>query len=258
MGIDHMERLAAGDSPVHRLHAMAKLVTTVVYIIAVISFPLGNISGLMPFFIYPLLMMPLSGTPYRPLLGRLLIALPFSFMGGLGNLLFMGGEAFRLGGVIVSLGAAAFASIMLKTALSVFAALILIATTSFFDIGGMLALLRVPKVICLQLVMTYRYVSVLIVEAASMFTAYALRAPGQKGIKMKDMSSFAGQLILRSIDRAERVYRAMQCRGFEGVYMDGRNGRARASDWAYAVVFTLGVVFLRYFNLGEYLGKLFG
>ena len=34
-----MDELAAGDSPVHRIHAAAKLLGTVVYIVTVMSFP---------------------------------------------------------------------------------------------------------------------------------------------------------------------------------------------------------------------------
>ena len=53
-------------------------------------------------------------------------------------------------------------------------------------------------------------------EAVSMHTAYTLRTDNQKGIKMRDMGSFLGQLLLRSTDRAEQVYYAMKCRGFHG------------------------------------------
>jgi len=38
---------------------------------------------------------------------------------------------------------------------------------------------------------------------------------------MRDMGSFAGQLLLRSFDRAERVYNAMKCRGYALGYITG-------------------------------------
>jgi len=31
---------------------------------------------------------------------------------------------------------------------------------------------------------------------------------------MRDMGSFSGQLLIRSFDRAERVYNAMKCKGY--------------------------------------------
>jgi cobalt/nickel transport system permease protein len=69
--------------------------------------------------------------------------------------------------------------------------------------------------------LTYRYIGVLLNEAYSMSIAYSLRSPNRKGIEMRDMGSFTGQLLLRSIDRAERVYNAMKCRGYAPGYTLG-------------------------------------
>lgn len=237
---------------------MAKLITTVIYVAVVVSFPPQNVSGLMAFLFYPVVMASLSGTPRRPILRRLLFALPFSLMGGIGNLIFSRRAAFYIGGFMVSQGMISFASIMLKTLLSVFAVLILIATTPFAEIGCQLAILHMPEILCLQLVMTYRYLSILISEAAAMFTAYSLRAPNQRGIMMKDMGSFVGQLILRSFDRAERVYQAMKCRGFHGVYYGGKRGGWRVSDGIFVAFLVLMMIFLRFFNLSLFFGKLAG
>lgn len=33
---------------------------------------------------------------------------------------------------------------------------------------------------------------------------------------MKDMGIFVGQLLLKSFDRAESIYVAMKCRGYDG------------------------------------------
>ena len=257
-GMDRLEQLANSDSSVHRLHPMAKLITAIVYVVIVISFSPQNVSGLVPFLFYPAIMMSLSGTPYRPLLHRFLFALPFSLMGGISNLVLSRGAAFYIGSFMVSQGMVSFVSILLKTLLSVLAVLILIATTSFVEISSQLITLRMPKILCLQLILTYRYLSVLVAEAASMFTAYSLRGPNQKGIRMKDMGSFVGQLILRSFDRADRIYQAMKCRGFHGVYYGRKRGGFRLSDGVFMVLPALSMIFLRFFNLSLFFGKLVG
>jgi cobalt/nickel transport system permease protein len=226
--------------------------------VTVISFPFRNISAMMPFLFYPAVLMSLSGISWRSLLVRFSAALPFSLAGGISNLLILRKTAFWLGNFPVSFGLLSFISIMLKTALTVFAVLILIATTSFVDISRQLTAIGMPKILCLQLVMTYRYVSTLIHEAASMFTAYMIRAPGQRGIKMKDMGSFLGQLLLRSFDRAERVYQAMKCRGFTGVYQGAGVHPFLPSDWVYTVILSGGILGLRFFNLSLFLGELAG
>jgi cobalt/nickel transport system permease protein len=253
--INRLEALALGDSLIHRLHPRAKLLTSIAYIGIVISFPPYNVSGLMPFLLYPAVLMPLSGTPYKPLGVRLLTVLPFSLLGGLSNLLMIRETAFLLGTFDISFGMISFVSLMLKTLLTVFGALILIATTSFIEIGSQLTILGLPKIMGLQLVMTYRYLSVLLGEAASMFTAYTLRGADQKGIKMEDMGSFLGQLILRSFDRAERVYQAMKCRGFQGMYHGSINRPWRLVDYGYTLGILGALLGLRFFNLSLFLAR---
>ncbi|MDR1955443.1 MAG: cobalt ECF transporter T component CbiQ [Treponema sp.] len=255
-GMDRLERLALGTSPIHRLHPRAKLLITGVYVVTVISFPSQNVSGLIPFLLYPAILMSLSGTPYRPLLGRLLTALPFALMGGVSNLFFIPETAFYLGAFRVSIGMVSLASILLKTLLTVFGVLLLIATTSFTDISRQLSLLGMPKILNLQLVMTYRYIAVLLGEARRMVTAYSLRAPLHQGIAMKDMGSFLGQLILRSFDRSERVYHAMQCRGFDGVYRGTGPQGFRPADYGYTLGLGITMGAFRFFNFSVFLGRL--
>ncbi|MCL2774863.1 MAG: cobalt ECF transporter T component CbiQ [Oscillospiraceae bacterium] len=260
--INNLEEMALRKSAVHNFHPMAKLLTTIVYIVMVISFSQQNISGLAAFLFYPVIIMSVSNTPYKPLLKRLLVALPFSLMGGISNILFLRNAAFYIGGIAVTTGMVSFVAIMLKTFMSVFAVLILIATTPFTEISAQLIILHVPKILCLQLVMTYRYLSVLIEEAFSMFTAYNMRNPApenkkKSGIKMRDMGIFLGQLILRSFDRAERVYNSMKCRGFDGSYAtNGIYKNFRVNDVIYTIGIIAAVIFLRFFNLSLFLGKI--
>ncbi|GHU96591.1 cobalt ECF transporter T component CbiQ [Clostridia bacterium] len=231
--INRMEDLAAGNSAAHRLHPLAKIFVTLTYVALVVSVPREDAAGLLPFAPYPVVLMIISKTPWKPLLGRMAVALPFSLFGGLSNLIFMPFPA----------GAWSFASIMVKTALTVLAVLILIATTEFHEIAAQLAAVKIPKIFCLQLAQTYRYISVLLGEAIMMFTAYRLRAGG-KAVKMRDMGGFLGQLILRSVDRAERVYRAMKCRGFDGAYRVTFSA-PRVSDVVFAVLTAAALIFMR-------------
>jgi cobalt/nickel transport system permease protein len=262
-GIEHLEELARGNTVIHRLHPLAKILGAFVYVTVVVSFPSRGLSGLAAYFLFPAVLLPLSLTPLRSLLPRLLAALPFALMGGLGNLFLLRDAAFYLGPLTVTAGMLSFCSIMAKTFLSVLAVLILIATTSFADINRQLVRLGMPKLLALQFVMTWRYVTVLTGEAAAMSTAYLLRAPGRKRPRMEDMGSFLGQLLIRSFDRAERVYRAMKCRGFDGVYRGGRGGSLsfrpgfRPADALYTLLVCGAAVALRFFNLSLFAGTLF-
>ncbi|MDR2610248.1 MAG: cobalt ECF transporter T component CbiQ [Clostridiales Family XIII bacterium] len=256
-GLGKMEQLAVGDSPLHRLPPMVKLITTLVYIVAVISFPINNVSGLTPYIFYPACLMPVSGTPAKPFFARMLVALPFALLGGVSNLFILRDTAFMLGGLAVTDGLISFVSIMLKMLLTVSAVLLLAATTPFTHICRALSQLRLPGVICLQLLLTYRYIAVLIGEMITAVTAYRLRSPLRRGIHIRHIGSFLGVLLLRSMERADRVYQAMLCRGFDGTWDWVRGRRAGAASLAYAAIIIALCVLLRFFDLSEALGNLF-
>ncbi|MDR1636525.1 MAG: energy-coupling factor transporter transmembrane protein EcfT [Treponema sp.] len=265
-GIDHLERLASGDSFIHVLHPAAKGIVTLGYIGIVVSVPPANLSVLVPFLLYPVLAASVSGTPWRPLFARLLPVLPFVLFFGLSNLVLMREPAFTLNTALtVSRGMVFFAAILLKTAFTVFAVLLLIATTPFYEIAECITAPPAFRVLGLEIILTMRYIATLLDEAEAMWTAYALRSPGARAVRMKDMGAFMGQLLLRSFDRAERVFCAMKCRGFSGVYrgvsrkrfIKNTAGMFTLVNLAYVVLNLAIFGVLRLCNVSVLLGKLF-
>jgi len=57
-------------------------------------------------------------------------------------------------------------------------------------------MLKIPKLFVLQLMLTYRYISVLLEEAERMLRAYMLRSPlqNENGIHIKDWGALQGNL----------------------------------------------------------------
>jgi cobalt/nickel transport system permease protein len=106
------------------------------------------------------------------------------------------------------------------------------------------------------MLLTYRYVAVMMEEVSVMTEAYHLRAPGQKGIHISAWGSFLGQLLLRSMDRAEDLYESMQLRGFRGEFYYADSPKCTAG----AVVFALGCAAFfaaaRCWDLPQLLGNL--
>jgi cobalt/nickel transport system permease protein len=255
--IRSLEELSEGATIAHRIHPMAKMITTIVYLVVVISFNKYNISGLVPFFIYPVLLMPLGEIPYKSVLSRLLVALPFSFFAGLSNPFFDRELAYFLFGIPVSWGMLSFFSILIKTVLTVSAVLILIATTPIDKLARQMIRIKVPKIFVMQIMLTYRYLTLLISEAAGMMTAYHLRSKEQKGIKLSHIGTFMGQLLLRSFDRAERVYLAMKCRGFNGEYQFAAPETIRTVDLLYGILLCAVFVLMRLFNISVIIGSFF-
>ena len=242
-----MDSLSAGNTVIHRLHPLAKLLSALVFIVTVVSFGRYSLPDLAPFLFYPFLMMALAELPYKLLLPRMLVALPFCLFAGISNVFFDRGAAFVFGGVVVSYGLLSLAVILLKMYLCVMAALLLVATTPFPEITAQLRRLRVPTVFVMVFEMTFRYIGVLFEETYSMIIAYRLRSGSKKALEMRHMGPFAGQILLRGFDKAERIYAAMRCRGYSMRIIPPASRRFCGSDVIALAAVCLPSLFLRCF-----------
>ncbi|OPZ93826.1 MAG: hypothetical protein BWY74_00976 [Firmicutes bacterium ADurb.Bin419] len=88
-----------------------------------------------------------------------------------------------------------------------------------------------------------------------MVRAYSLRTPGQKGIHHDSWGSFLGQLLLRTFERAERVYESMILRGFSGEYGIGINKKAGYRDFAFLMGWSAFFVIARIYDIPALLGQ---
>lgn len=231
-----LEGLSNRNTSVHRLHPLAKLITSAAFIVAVVSFDRYAFGRLIPYIFYPTLLMALSETPYSMLLKRFLIAFPFCLFAGITNVIFDRDAAFSISGIVVSYGVVSLFTILFRTYLCVMAVLILVSVTPLPELTNAMRRLRMPNIFVVMFEMTYRYIGVLVNEAYSMYIAYSLRSLKGKGIEMKDMGSFAGQLLLRSIDRADRVYNAMKCRGYAFNAFPKVERKLKKKDIVYIIV----------------------
>jgi cobalt/nickel transport system permease protein len=137
------------------------------------------------------------------------------------------------------------------------AVLILVAVTPLYELTGQLRRLRVPELFVALFEMTYRYIGVLLGEASTMYTAYMLRSAERRGLQMRHMGSFVGQLFIRSYDRAERIYGAMKCRGYGGRDALKVRRPLDASDIVYLAATCLPFVALRVFDVTALFARIF-
>jgi len=229
---------------------MSKLITTVVFIVTVISFGRYDFGRLVPYVFYPAILLALSETPYMLFLKRVLIAIPFCLFIGVSNLLLEQDTAFVIGAVNVSFGALSFGVILFRVCLCVMAVLLLVAVTPFSDLAEQLRGLRIPNVFILMFEMTYRYMGVLFGEAASMHMAYTLRGAERRGVEIRHAGNFAGFLLIRSFARAERIYSAMMCRGYLLKKAKAEKKKIRMADAVYCAAVCLLCLLFRFVNVG--------
>ena len=242
-----MDTLAAMESPIHRLHPLAKLVTTILYIAVTVSFSRYDVTGLAVMVLYPAALFALSGVPVKTCFYKLRFVLPLVCAVGLFNPLLDRAPMVAVGGVAVSGGIISMVTLMMKGVFCLTASFLLAATTSIDAVCAALRKVRVPGLLVTLILLTYRYVGLMMDEVAVMTDAYHLRAPGQKGIRFSAWGSFLGQLLLRSSDRAGELYGSMRLRGFRGEFSYAEVRRARTADWLFAAVCAgLFILFRRY------------
>lgn len=252
-----MDALSRLDSPIHRRHPLVKLLVTIAYILIVVSFPKNQLSALIPMLLYPVILFSVSGIPMRVCLYKLRFILPLVCAVGIWNPFLDRQVLFYLGRIPVSGGMISFATLLLKGVFSLMASFLLISTTNIEEICYALSLLKVPDIFVTQLLITYRYVSLLLKEAGTMMNAYSLRAPGQNGLHYSAWGSFVGQLLLRSMDRSQNLYQSMQMRGFTGSFYYAKEKKADGNDILYLIGLILIFLLLRKWNLSVLIGSLF-
>ena len=161
----------------------------------------------------------------------------------------------QLGPVHVSGGWVSYVSILLRFSLTLSAALILISTTGFNSVCLALARMKVPKSLTVQFMLLYRYIFVLAEEASRMFKAWSLRSLSGRRMPMKVFGSLVGQLLIRALDRAQRLHMAMLSRGFDGEIRLLRPLAFGMKDLIFVLGWAAFFVLARLYDLPQLLGQ---
>ena len=253
--IGFIDQLSYKDTFVHRLDPRAKLIATLLFLFTVISFSKYEINALLPFFLYPVLLMSIGEIPFMFILRKVILVSPFALFIGIFNPLLDSTHVVIFNGLTISAGWLSFFSILLKFVLTVSTALLLIATTSFPGVCHGLRQLGLPSIFVSQLLFLYRYIFVLIEETMRIVRARNMRSYGKSGKGIKIFVRITGTLFIRTIERAERVYFAMLSRGFQGDMPSLKRFHIRTED----IIFTLSmIIFLyvfRFYPATEIIGR---
>lgn len=256
--IRHIDELASGDQWINGVHPLVKLVVTIGYIAAVVSFKKYDVAGLAGMVIYPISGFMLSELSFWESIKRLRFVLPLICFLGILNP-FFDKNYVLISGIQISAGILSMITLILKGFFSVLASYLLIATTSIEKICYAFRMLHIPKSMVTQFMLTYRYITVLLEEVDRITQAYSLRAPKQKGIHFKAWGPLTGQLLLRSMDRANNVYESMLLRGYNEDYSYMRERIAvRTKDIVYLLLWIGIIVIFRIYPVIMIIGNLAG
>lgn len=252
--VHYLEELSYKKTFIHSLNPVIKLLVTIGFIITTISFGKYEISSLVPLVFYPIFIFVMAEIPVLKILKRVLPVILFVIGIGIFNPIIDNAPLLSLGEITISAGWISFFTLVLKSIFTILSTLLLIATTGIDKIGMALRRLKVPKVFVTQLLLTYRYTSVLMEEGANILKSYHLRAPMDKGISIKYLGSILGNMLLRTFDRAGRIYDAMVLRGFCGEYELQQNNKISIKSILYLILWSIFFILVRRFNVSEIVG----
>jgi cobalt/nickel transport system permease protein len=124
--------------------------------------------------------------------------------------------------------------------------LVLLATSPLHDLLKAAHALRVPGLLIQLVLLTHRYVFLLIEEFDRLRNALRVRGFRAKTDlhTYRTIGQVAGTLLVRSGERAERVGQTMRCRGFDGEFRSLHDFRTTVSDVALFAVLVGSAVFL--------------
>ena len=249
-----LDQFAAGNTTAHRLDPRAKVVTTFVFLVCVVSFGKYDLAGLAPFVLYPIVLASMSGMPGRELGKRLAVAAPFALAVGVFNPLLDRTVIATLGPIEITAGWISYASIVTRFLLTASAALLLVGTTGMTNVCAAVERLGVPDIFATQLLLLYRYIFVLAEEGMRLSRARSLRSFDRRGLGPSVYANMLGHLLLRTLARARRVFEAMQCRGFDGRIRMNRPLKMTGLDWAFMLGWSAAFVLFRTVNVPLLLG----
>ncbi len=253
-----LDLLALRQTPVHRLDARAKVLTTFFYVVCVVSFGKYDISAMLPFMIYPAVLVTVGELPLGYILRKIIIVVPFALLIGLFNPLFDRQVVMQLGSINIWGGWVSCLSILIRAILTASAAIMLVAITGFPAICEALEKLKMPRAFAVQLLFLYRYIFVLTDEGVRTARARQLRTFGKRGMGIKHFGSLIGHLLLRTWERAERIHMAMLARGFTGeVHTTRQQARFGSKEFLFVGGWSSLFILLRLYNMPQLLGSLF-
>ena len=228
------------------IHPLARLAVCILFLLVTVSFPIYDLSGLCGMCLYLIITGIWEEIPVRKILSALRYLYLGVFILGAFNLFYDRNVMFWLGGFPVTGGELSAISLICKGIFTLSAVSMLLYVIGLNGLCRALRTLGLPGGAVTVLLLTWRYLIVLLKEVSRMWQAYTLRAPGPRGIRVEAWGSFAGMLLLRSMDRAGAVYQSMLLRGFDGgVISDGQENVHTGRSILYVVFWLGGLVFLR-------------
>jgi cobalt/nickel transport system permease protein len=192
----------------------------------------------------------LARLPLKKVLARLLVVNSFIFsLWFVLPLTYPGDAVWRFGPLAATRQGLIYTGLItLKSNAIIIALIALVATIPVVTLGQALYRLRLPDKLCHLLLFTYRYLYVFEQEYHRLVQAMKVRGfqPRTNLHTYRSYAYLAAMLLVRSYDRADRVFQAMRCRGFHGVFYSLRTFSWQRRDGIFVAASMLVLMTLFY------------
>jgi cobalt/nickel transport system permease protein len=245
------EPFSEGASLAHRLDPRGKIVVAVLFavLIAVSKSYVATLAGLG----LALIWLALARLPLKKVAHRLLVVNSFIFFLWIVlPLTYPGNPVLEFGPLAATRQGLIFTGLItLKSNAIIIALIALVATVPVVTLGQAMHDLRLPDKLCHLLLFTYRYLYVFEQEFHRLVQAMKIRGfrPRTNMHTYRSYSYLAAMLLVRSYDRADRVFQAMLCRGFHGVFYSLRTFTWQQRDKIFLVAALLALALILFLEL---------
>jgi len=251
-----LDQYSDRDSFIHKLDPRTKLITVLVFILAVITTPPTRWQVFVIYLFLIATLILLSRVPISYVLKRSLVIIPFVALVTISIPFVKEGEIVGSYNIwlwqvsVTYSGLQVFWNILAKAWLSILSLILLTSTTKFTSLLKGLEQLRMPRVMVMLLSFMYRYIFVLVDEVMRMKQARDSRNFGGRRLwQMRTIGNMIGTLFIRSYERGERVYAAMLARGFDGQIRTLNQLNFRQTDAYFGISFSLVLILASLINL---------
>lgn len=226
-----------GHSPLHRLAPQIKVIAAFGIVLAVVTTPREAIGAFVAFAVGIGALFVIARIPPGFAASRMLVEVPFVILALLFPLVGTGERIDVLGISLSVQGLWDMWNLLAKATLGLMTAIVLAATTEIADLLRGFDALRVPRVVTAIIGFMVRYVDVVVNDFARMRIALASRGHAGRSIAgWRPYAHTLGAMFIRTYERGERVYLAMESRGYSGVMPGTERTAAPPSDWALPLI----------------------
>ncbi|MGB9749496.1 MAG: cobalt ECF transporter T component CbiQ [Caldisericia bacterium] len=237
---------------IYKIHPLIKFIYIIIFLILILTTNYLEFQKIFFYLIFTFFLIILGKVSIIKILKKVLGILPFFILISISFLFFKKGtileiSLFKIFFFKIQSNYLNFILILCKSINSLILVIFLIQTTDFNLLIKSLDLILVPKIITSTILFVYRYIFVLVDEIKRMELARNSRYFG--GFIINQIVVYANiisVLLIRSINRSERIYFAMVSRGYDGEMKNLDFGNFNKFDFLFLFLFSSILLFIKF------------